>query len=242
MNVNVIKFKEAEEIMKSQEHSQFVKINKRKRIIFHPCFLGNTRKGIEETLKSERNLVSDEFGGAVIAYNNIKIQDSLGLIVDPYIHFDIVADFIVFKPTVGSTMTGMVDRVFKKHVSLLVYGIFNVSISKSESNEHLLTKGSEVEFTVERIYVNNRILFMRGALWSDVAADHGKKKTKKNQRKVFTDEEEESMETEQNSQKGATDDGVDEIGGDVEMAAEASPSVCKKSEKKKKKKSKKEKV
>lgn len=37
------------------------------------------------------------FGGALIAYNNIRIQQAMGLIVDPYIHFDIVADFIVFK-------------------------------------------------------------------------------------------------------------------------------------------------
>lgn len=61
MNYNVISFKEAEEIMKSKDHSQFEKVHKCKRVIFHPRFLGNTRKGIEEALKSERNLVSEEY-------------------------------------------------------------------------------------------------------------------------------------------------------------------------------------
>ena len=40
---------------------------------------------------------ANRFGGALIAYNNIQVQQAMGLIVDPYIHFDIVADFIVFK-------------------------------------------------------------------------------------------------------------------------------------------------
>lgn len=257
MNYNVISFKEAEEIMKSKDHSQFEKVNKCKRVIFHPRFLGNTRKGIEEALKSERNLVSEEFGGALIAYNNIRIQQAMGLIVDPYIHFDIVADFIVFNPTVGSTLTGVVHRVFKNHVSLLVYGIFNVSIRKSELNEDQLMEGNEVEFKVERIYVNNRILSMHGSLWSEEGSWE-KKKTKRKSHIKFTDEptaEEDSnlavegMEVDADIQRenGVTENasfnGLDETSEDVKMTAdETSPRKSKKSEKKKKKKSKKENI
>ncbi|XP_022341237.2 DNA-directed RNA polymerase I subunit RPA43-like [Crassostrea virginica] len=258
MNFSVISFKEAEEIMKSTEHSQFVRINKHKRIIFHPRFLGNTRKGVEEALKSERNLVSEEFGGALIAYNNIQVQQAMGLIVDPYIHFDIVADFIVFKPTVGSILTGVVHRVFKSHVSLLVYGIFNASIKKSKSNEDQLREGSEVEFKVERIYVNNRILSMHGALLSD-DVPKGQRKTQRNSHIKSFDEDqvadeepktaEESMEFESNPQEdtgvlnASSFNGIDETYEDVKLAFEDSPPTKnKKSEKKKKKKSKKEKI
>ncbi|XP_061183238.1 DNA-directed RNA polymerase I subunit RPA43-like [Saccostrea echinata] len=240
MNYNIIKFKEAEEIMETQEYSQFVKINECKRIIFHPRFLGNTRKGIEEALKSERNLVSDKFGGALIAYNNIKIQQAMGLIVDPYIHFDIVADFIVFKPEVGASLKGVVHRVFKNHVSLLVYGIFNVSIKKSESNAEQLREGNEVDFKVERIYVNNRILSMHGVLWSEEVTKKTKMTKKKSQRKTFPDEDESVPAEESLDRKDKAADRLGELDGeDVEMIAEDSlPVTHKKSEKKKKKKSK----
>uniref|UniRef100_K1PN01 RPA43 OB domain-containing protein n=1 Tax=Magallana gigas TaxID=29159 RepID=K1PN01_MAGGI len=183
--------------MKSKDHSQFEKVNKCKRVIFHPRFLGNTRKGIEEALKSERNLVSED-------------------------------------PTVGSTLTGVVHRVFKNHVSLLVYGIFNVSIRKSELNEDQLMEGNEVEFKVERIYVNNRILSMHGSLWSEEGSWE-KKKTKRKSHIKFTDEptaEEDSnlavegMEVDADIQgengvtENASFNGLDETSEDVKMTAD----------------------
>ena len=48
------------------------------------------------------------FQGIVIAYNNVKLQQRLGLIVDdqPNIHFDIQAEMIIFQPTIGSILKG----------------------------------------------------------------------------------------------------------------------------------------
>jgi hypothetical protein len=59
----------------------------------------------------------------------------------------------------------VVHRIFKHHVSVLVYGIFNVAIRKTASNKDILTEGNEVEFKVDQIYIDNRILSLHGVLW-----------------------------------------------------------------------------
>jgi len=52
-----------------------------------------------------------------VAYKNVKIKQRIGKILfdQPCLQFDVEADFIVFKPTVGCTLKGMYlfDKAFR---------------------------------------------------------------------------------------------------------------------------------
>lgn len=59
------------------------------------------------------------FGGVPVACNNVKIKQKMGRILydQPCIHFDVEADFIIFKPTVGCTLRGNKNNVLKAILS-----------------------------------------------------------------------------------------------------------------------------
>lgn len=50
----------------------------------------------------------------------------------PSVHVDVVGKVLVFAPDVGTLVTGRVTRVTENHVSILVLGLFNASISGAE--------------------------------------------------------------------------------------------------------------
>ena len=107
------------------------------------------------------------FSGALIAYSNIKLLSDRGQIMDdtPFIHFRIRADFILFKPCVGSRLRGEVNKVGKDHVGLLVHDHFNVSVpitGRWRQEEVTVAKGDSCEFTVTELYMHRNLLSIRG--------------------------------------------------------------------------------
>lgn len=50
----------------------------------------------------------------------------------PHVHVDVIAKVLVFAPTTNSAVTGRVTRVSENHVSILVLGLFNASVSGME--------------------------------------------------------------------------------------------------------------
>lgn len=110
----------------------------------------------------------------LIAFSNVKLLQHLGNIVneEPYIHFDIEADFIVFRPTVGCKLLGVVNKVAKTHIGCLVHGCFNASIPKPVNATHSW-RGAELdiddEFTFEifKIFTNHSNIFIKGIINDD---------------------------------------------------------------------------
>jgi DNA-directed RNA polymerase I subunit RPA43 len=112
--------------------------------------------------------------GVLIAYNNVKIVDRVGRILDeaPYIHFNIQADFIVFKPTVGCRLKGVVNKKSPNHVGCLVHRCFNASVHKPhdlmvEWQGSHLQLGEEFVFEVKKIFVHNGVMSLRGILCNE---------------------------------------------------------------------------
>lgn len=107
----------------------------------------------------------------IIAYNNIRLLNSRGHIIDdqPYLHFDVQVDYIIFQPTVGGILKGCVNHVGKGHVGCLVHGCFNASIPQPwDSSDtwpgYNLVNEQEFLFEVDKTYTQNGILSMRGKL------------------------------------------------------------------------------
>ena len=67
--------------------------------------------------------------GILIAYNHVRIQQQFGTIMtsQPEVHFDVMADFIIFQPTPGSVLKAVVSKTEKTSVGCLVHGCFNAS-------------------------------------------------------------------------------------------------------------------
>jgi hypothetical protein len=50
----------------------------------------------------------------------------------PWVHIELLVKFYVFKPVIGMVLRGKVNQLSSNHVSLLVAGIFNASITSEE--------------------------------------------------------------------------------------------------------------
>lgn len=97
----------------------------------------------------------------------------------PRINFSIKATCIVFRPTEGLELKGIVNKISDQHIGLLVYGLFNASIPhenlpnsytydndteswfNSKSSDSI-KQGSEIKFNVVKINESNGMLSIIG--------------------------------------------------------------------------------
>ena len=152
----------------SETNSCFVKEQTTEHIVLHPRYLGCVRKGVQEHLKSKLMRHSDILNGVPVNYEAFKIEQRTGSILEesPYIHFDVKVNIILFKPTIGSTLVGTVNKLGVDYVGCLVHNCFNASIAKSNFKNGLLFDsldiGSEFLFKVIGTEAVNGVLAIIG--------------------------------------------------------------------------------
>jgi DNA-directed RNA polymerase subunit E'/Rpb7 len=115
-----------------------------------PCSLGDVVKHIEDSLRMFLLKYSDGIQGILLAFDNVKLLGK-GTILDdfPHIHYDVAFDALVFCPTVGYQLTGLVtESSFHSHLSLVVHRYFNASISA----EQMRQAGFEFDDGLEQWY------------------------------------------------------------------------------------------
>lgn len=106
----------------------------------------------------------------MLGYKNIKLLSSDGTIVSDscHVHIDIQADFYIFKPEIGSTLKGIVNKVGPVHVGCLVHKLFNISVYKSDDGDDWLGNfvdiGHEVELNIIFIDLHSRLPHIRATL------------------------------------------------------------------------------
>lgn len=111
---------------------------------------------------------SDILNGVPVNYEGFEIEQRAGSILEesPYIHFDVKVNVILFKPTIGSTLVGTVNKLGIDHVGCLVHNCFNASIAKSNFANGLLFDsldiGSEFTFKVIGTEAVNGVLAIIG--------------------------------------------------------------------------------
>ncbi|KAJ3400345.1 hypothetical protein HDU80_007065 [Chytriomyces hyalinus] len=163
------------------------------RIYFHlaPCFIGDHLRGVHEQLDSYLMRYIPELKGVPISYSNVHIVEDAGNVLydSPNTHFNATCRFVLFAPTEGSILVGLVNKVSSDHIGLLVHGVFNASIAaehvrKTEFKFNNSTKvwnrcvdgnetadsiapGSIVKFTVVGLPTNNNMLTLTGSLTTD---------------------------------------------------------------------------
>ncbi|XP_035674194.1 DNA-directed RNA polymerase I subunit RPA43-like [Branchiostoma floridae] len=147
----------------------------REHIPLPPQYLGRLRTGVQEVLGSELKMYSARLKGVPVSYSNISLVQKGGNILDdqPYIHLDVETDFIVFRPKVGSTLVGTVNKLGKGHVGCLVHNYFNASIPRPRGMVNgwagsRLAMGDKFNFTVTRIEADyGGVLAITGKILDD---------------------------------------------------------------------------
>lgn len=149
-------------------HVHYEKI--KKHLGLHPFHLTNLSEALNEILSSSLNSYDPELNGFLLAYKNPKLLTPLGdTFYDSYfIHVDIEADFYVFRPEVGNTLKGIVNKKGYNHIGILVHKAFNVSIPKQPLARDwpgdLVEIGQEVKFKITHLDLTSRLPFIRGSL------------------------------------------------------------------------------
>ncbi|XP_071120447.1 DNA-directed RNA polymerase I subunit RPA43-like [Mytilus edulis] len=179
-------FSEAKSLISKCSFSHLEAVSSKRHIVLPPKFFNSILQGVREHLNSELQLVASWTDGVLMAYNNVKILETVGRIFDesPYIHFNVNADFIIFRPEVGCLLKGIVNKKSTYHVGCLVHQCFNASIHKprdleSEWEGTQLQIGEEFIFKVTNIYTNNGVLSLRGNIHIEKTPKKKKKSKKK---------------------------------------------------------------
>ncbi|XP_061443128.1 DNA-directed RNA polymerase I subunit RPA43 [Rhineura floridana] len=131
--VEVPSFEAAQALMESH-YSCLVATGHRRHIALPPRFLCRKRTGIRAQLDAELRRFSESFQGVPVAYDDIKITNELGDIIDDIgaVHLDVEANFVIFQPKPGKKLVGTINKIAPSHIGCLVHGCFNASIPKPD--------------------------------------------------------------------------------------------------------------
>ncbi len=122
-----------------------------------PCYVGHVAQGVLEHLNRKVFRFSDQLGGIVLSYSRPQVLQRHGAILDeqPHIHVDLKYTVYLFKPELGSLLSGIVNNVGRDHLGVLVHNCFNAAVLAPGSHtqtsgwfSHSFDIGSVVCFTV----------------------------------------------------------------------------------------------
>ncbi|XP_072365288.1 DNA-directed RNA polymerase I subunit RPA43 isoform X2 [Scyliorhinus torazame] len=110
--------------------------------------------------------------GVPIAFDKFRLIGELGDIYDDqgYIHLNIEADFVIFRPKTGQKLVGIVNKIAPSHLGCLVHGCFNASIPKPQQAngtwpDFAVTVGDNLKFEVLQLDADVvGVLCIRGRL------------------------------------------------------------------------------
>ncbi|KAG7457439.1 hypothetical protein MATL_G00227270 [Megalops atlanticus] len=118
----------------SAPYSCLVVDTHRRHIALSPMYLKRKKTGIQEQLNAELLKYSESLKGVPMAYDSIRVLGQHGDIHDDngFIHMNIEASFVIFRPKRGQKLVGVVNKVGVGHVGCLVHGCFNASVPKPQ--------------------------------------------------------------------------------------------------------------
>ncbi|XP_076866003.1 DNA-directed RNA polymerase I subunit RPA43 [Brachyhypopomus gauderio] len=104
----------------------------RRHVVLSPMYLKKKKTGIQEELNAELLKYSSSLKGVPLAYDGIKVVGQHGDILDDhgYIHLNIEASFVIFKPKNKEKLVGVINKIAVGHVGCLVHGCFNACVLK----------------------------------------------------------------------------------------------------------------
>ncbi|XP_029104195.1 DNA-directed RNA polymerase I subunit RPA43 [Scleropages formosus] len=157
----------------SAPYSCLVVEGSRRHVALAPLYLHKKRSGIREQLDAELLKYSESMNGVPLAYDDVRVLGRYGDIYDDqgFIHMDIEATFVIFRPKRGQKLLGVINKVGASHVGCLVHGCFNASVAKPHHvsleawKRAGLNIGDGLEFEVAQLDADVAgVLLIRGRL------------------------------------------------------------------------------
>lgn len=171
------------------------KIYHRIHIVFPPHGLANGKEALKNSIENKQiGFYEKDLGGIVLGIKNIKILDHLWKIRHDCcaLHFDIEANFYVFKPKAGIVIEGLCIHKAKNHMSVVLYRVFNVAIRFKEGTDVSdIMINSNVKFTITDINLKTQLPYIVGELIRKPNKNQKKLDSvnKINKKLIFSDDE-----------------------------------------------------
>ena len=159
-----------------QPFTCFHKVRQALHVTLHPRYLNNLELGLLDYFNKQINRWHPKLNGILANYGKLKLKSPHGMLLneEAHIHLDVVSEFWVFRPEIGSILQGIVTKTSQKHVACLVHGVFNVPCYHPNNlgstpwwgmNAQI---GKPVRFKVIKMDVSQKIPFILGELekWS----------------------------------------------------------------------------
>lgn len=94
---------------------------------------------VENQLRSSLFKYNEKVCGIPMAYIDILFpndREYAKIIGDqPWLHVSVLTKLIVFRPEIGLKLQGKVNKLSDNHLSILVFGMFNASITSNEMSK-----------------------------------------------------------------------------------------------------------
>lgn len=164
-------------------------------VVLQPIHLHDLKSAVRDLLNESVNSYDKALDGILLSYKHLKVLSKSASVSAETsgVVLEIQADFFVFRPEIGCILNGVVNKISKDHVGVLVYNRFNVSCprpsSESRSEKWLgnyVVMHQEVTFKLKDKNFSGRLPFFKGKLISIGEITHtvnetdklGKKKKK----------------------------------------------------------------
>ncbi|KAI4885241.1 hypothetical protein NFI96_012604, partial [Prochilodus magdalenae] len=154
-------------------YSCLVMDTSRRHVALPPMYLKKKRTGIQQELNAELLKYSSSLKGVPLAYDHIKVLGQHGEILDDqgFIHLNIEASFVIFRPKKGEKLVGVINKMAPGHVGCLVHGCFNACVLKpaqltsEQWRDSGLKVGASLQFEVFQLDADVAgVLLIRGRL------------------------------------------------------------------------------
>ena len=150
----------------------FHKVRQALHVTLHPRYLNNLELGLLDYFNKQINRWHPKLNGILANYGKLKLRSPHGTLLneEAHIHLDVVSDFWVFRPEIGSILQGTVSKTSQKHVACLVHGVFNVPCYHPNNLGSTpwwginAVIGNEVRFKVIKMDISQKIPFILGEL------------------------------------------------------------------------------
>ena len=113
--------------------SEFVRVEIVLKVALLPASTKYPIEDVKRQLNSMLFKYNEDVKGIPLSFSQLKFprgKEYGRIIAEQYwLHVDVVTKLLVFKPEIGMTITGKVNKISDNHVSLLIYAMFNASIS-----------------------------------------------------------------------------------------------------------------
>ena len=125
--------------LSSDKSSAVIKKKTTLHMALSPGTLSNIRSGVESQLQPHLNRYYPSLGAILLGWDSLKLSSSTASLLSDthFVHVDVVGQFYLFTPQVGTVLSGVINKTSAGHVGCLVHQSFNVSlISDLRTSDH----------------------------------------------------------------------------------------------------------